>query len=327
MKTLLALVVLSLSLAAHADYWTLQDGVKRYVDYVPGHSDKPVVVMVNGLVYELDRWSDLREDLQKRGYGVLNYYMRGQHLTLLKEHQEKGEIGFFKAGLSVGDLADELHEILALAQIKRPVVVLGLSYGAGAAAEFARRYPQQIDSLIFLAPLVVSLENYNPQGQWVNANLDWIRLMWGPVWGPQFYEMAYAAIYKTYLSQRIIPDRVPSELQSIPQVYRESIFHLTRAVRSFDLRRYDFSALSGHRVSFLLAKEEEQQAFVDQIKAFESLNPESQGPLVWLKDAEHAIPDSQPREAAALIDALVQRSRALENGKKYQYDGQGLRKW
>jgi pimeloyl-ACP methyl ester carboxylesterase len=211
--------------------------------------------------------------------------------------------------------------------VQKPVIVLGLSYGAGAAAEFARHYPALVGRLIFLAPLVISLENYEPSGRWVNANLDWLRIMWGPFWGPSFYEMAYAAIYKTYLGQRIVPDRVPPELREIPNVYRESIFHLSRAVRHFDLREYDFAALGEHRVSFLLANEEQAQAFQDQLDSFEAVSAASRGSLIWLKDAEHAIPDSEPDEAANLIDALAQGSRALESGKKYQYDGQGLRNW
>lgn len=331
MKTLLTLILLLVSLHVKAQtqgqYWTLSDGVKRYVEYTPGQSGKPVVVMVNGLVYNLSRWNDLRQDLQKKGYGVLNYYMRGQHLTLRTEYKEKGNPSFFKDGLSTEQLAEEIHEILDLAQIQKPVVVLGLSFGAAAAAEFARLYPQQIHNLIFLAPLVISLENYNPGGQWVNANLSWIKLWWGPLFGPQFYEMAYGTIYRTYLAQRIVPQNVPAELQDMPDVYRESIFHLTRAVRSFDLREYKFQDIGANRVHFLLAKEEEERAFQDQLKSFEAVDEKSRGALVWLTEASHAIPDSQPREAAALIDAMVQKSRALENGKKYRFNGEGLSNW
>lgn len=321
-------VAASIPLIAKAEkgYIRLRDGVARYVETTPARDGKPTIVLINGLVYPIARWGAFRQDLLKNGYGVVNYYFRGQHLTLKKEADEKTTPAFFSKGLDSAILADELDQILTAVKIMEPVTVVALSYGAHIAADFAHRHPARVKDLVFMAPLVISLDHYSPEGQWVLWNLDLLKLTWGPFLGPVFYEAAYAQIYRNYLGARIVPDRVPEELEDRPEVYKESIFHLVRAARDFDLRQYDFAKVQG-RVHFMTAGEEEKPALEDQKEAFAGLSPKKAGALLHFPKSWHAIPDSEGVKAGQWLRALLEGDSRIKSGQKYQVTGRGLELW
>jgi pimeloyl-ACP methyl ester carboxylesterase len=306
-------------------YVTLKDGVQRYVEFTPPQGQKPTVVLINGLVYNIDRWTPFADFFKSNGYGVLSYDMRGQCRTLLKESDDHKTPAFFATGLQTDDLANELNSLLISFRLES-VVVIGLSYGASVAAEFARLFPAKVSQLIFLAPLVRPLEKYEPQGAWLDWNLDQIRLWWGPFFGPAFYDAAYNQIYRTYLTQRIVPISVPVELKDRPDVYRESIFHLVRATRDFDLTSNHFEALRPESVHFILAKEDKPAIFNDQVNAYNGVS-RSKGTLIFMQNADHAIPDSQGARAAGYVDLLLKQDPRMHAGGKYIDTDKGLVVW
>lgn len=296
-------------------YLTLDDGHQVYVDYVAPQSKQPTVVLVNGLVYDLKRWNPYVAELEKSGAGILRYYFRGQLKTLKQEVRKKDTPEFFATGLSYQDLAKELADVLSALEINRKVTVVGLSYGAAIAAEFAQSYSDQVDNLILMAPLVVSLDNYDPAGAWIRWNLELIRGSW-PVWGPVAYEYYYNLIYRSYLiNDRLSPDRIPSEMRDIEDQYKESIFHQVRAVRDFDLREYDFKKVP--RVHLYLASEEDAPALEDQFNSWDAWRKSSRASLVYFKDAYHAIPDAAPKAAAQLTLKTLRRSAVVQGGRVY----------
>lgn len=324
-----ALLSTLLTPPAHAEkgFIRLKDGVERYVETTPARDGKPTLVLLNGLVYPISRWGAFEDDLKKNGYGVVNYYFRGQHLTLKKEAGKDGTPAFFATGLEATDFADELDGLLTALKIKSPVTLIGLSYGAHIAAAFAERYPARVKDVVFLAPLVVSLDHYSPEGQWVLWNLDVLKLTWGPFLGPVFYEAAYAQIYRNYLGSRIVPDKVPEEMADRPDIYKESIFHLVRAARDFDLRETDFSKISGH-VHFMTAGQEDPPALADQKQAFDGLPRAQVGALLHFPKSWHAIPDSQGAVAGRWLRTLLEDGDSrIKSGTKYQVTGKGLAEW
>lgn len=295
----------------------LKDGIPRVVDWTPGNPALPPVVLVNGLVYNYSRWNPLAEVLAEKGYPILRYYFRGQHNTLLAELKQDSYPKFFTDGLTSEQMGDELSEILTTLKITQPVVVVGLSYGAHIAAQLAERHPKQVKQLVLLAPLVKSLDKYDSQGAFLNWNLEQIRFWWGPFLGPAFYEYAYGFIYRGYLSQRVVPERVPSELQDYPNEYRESLFHLVRAVRDFDLTDKKFAKLPARSVTYIVAQEPTAQVFVDQVTAAKTLKKKALQSLIYLPESTHAVPDTNGPEAALIIDRIIQRENSLTAGESW----------
>ena len=300
---------------------TLKDGVKRYVDYVPAKGKNPTIVLANGLVYELSRWEVLRQELLKKGYGVVNYYMRGQFKTLSQEVKDSnGKPAFFQKGLVLSEMGEEINGILDALNIKEPVVPVGLSYGAASVAEFVRLHPERVKTVFFMAPLVVPLDRYNSQGAWLYNNLEWIRMFWGSA----VYDIAYDYIYRSYFNSSLIPEKIPEEMAGIEQAYKEAIFHLVRVTRDFDLKKYGFKNLPAQSVHFLLANEDEKQAFDDQLESFVQTDVKARGSLVWLSEASHAVPDSKPLQAVEMISRILDKDRALQPSKLYHFDSKGL---
>lgn len=305
----------------------LRDGVSRVVELIPGESTKPLVVLVNGLVYNFDRWDPVVEGLKAKGYPVLRYYFRGQHQTLVTELKREKLPSFFTEGLTSEQMGDELSEILTAVKVTEPVVVVGLSYGAHVAAQLAERHPAQVSQLVFLAPLVRSLDKYDPQGAFLAWNLEQIKFWWGPVLGPAFYEYAYGMIYRGYLNLRIMPSGVPDELQGHPFEYKEAIFHLVRAVRDFNLSEFKFSKLNPRSVTYILAKEDSSLIFEDQLTAAQNLKRRALQSLIYLPEATHAIPDSQGKQTAEILDRLIRRDSELSQGNSFVLGEEGLSPW
>lgn len=296
------LLLLCLSIFTRAETGFVQlSGHQVFVDYSAAAPGKPTVVLVNGLVYGLDRWNDFARPLAESGVGILRYNFRGQSRTLLKE-LEAGEPDFFRAGLDRQAQADELRDLMAALRIEKATIV-GLSYGAGIAAEFGKRFPGKVEQLVLLAPLVVPLDRYDPNGAWINMNLDALRFWWGPLWGPYVYEYYYNQIYRSYMSQRLVGDRIPGEMRGHEEAYKESVFHLVRAMRDLDLRTFDFPRLKG-RVHLMLASEEEAPALKDQFLAWKNFGPAGAS-LTLLAPASHAIPDSSGAFAAEILKKIL----------------------
>lgn len=324
--TAFLLVATLFTSAAHAEtkkFVKLSDGVERYIEFTPPKAGKPWIVFTNGLVYDIKRWEAMDSALLKQGYGILHYYFRGQDLSLRREVETYKTPSFFKTGLTPQDFTQELREIIQGLQIQDKIVLVGLSYGSHVAANFAQTYPRKVQQLVFLAPLVVPLEQYQPQGVWMDWNLAWVKALWGE----RFYELAYRQIYATYLNHQVGEDRVPASLAKMPNQYRESLFHLVRVTRDFNLKRFNFAKLTKKSVHYVLAQEENQLAFADQLYAFELLDKKAQGSLIWLPESHHAIPDAAPAITAKILQAIIQEDPRLEQGKKYKNTSQGLKSW
>lgn len=311
MTALLLSFLLSFS-AAQADsgFARLPAGHELYYNYVKPAPGKPTFVLVNGLVYDMDRWLELSAPLEQKGYGVLRYYFRGQ-LASLKQELNSGRPDFFDSGLSGEMFATELAQLMDELKIEKGIVV-GLSYGAAIAADFGRLHADRVEQLVFLAPLVIPLDRYNPSGAWIHWNLQALRLGWGPLWGPYVYNYYYDLIFRNYMGQRLVPEKIPAEMKDVANEYKEAIFHQVRATRDFDLRQYKFAALPG-RVHLLLASEEEAPALKDQFRAWKNFG-KSRGSLTYFSPAWHAIPDSCGAFAAELLQQIADGASQMAPG-------------
>jgi pimeloyl-ACP methyl ester carboxylesterase len=318
---ILALLLLTVSSAAYAagDYVRVADGHDVYVEYSKPRAGRPTVVLVNGLVYQLSRWDDYADQLTANGVGVVKYYFRGQLSTLKREVDRAKTPEFFKDGLSLKDFTGELSQVLDQLGIRGQVTVVGLSYGAAIAADFATRHPERVERLVLMAPLVVSLDKYDGVGAWIRWNLDAIKLWWGPMWGTAAYDYYYNFIYHSYLfDQRLTPDKIPAEVKDIADAYKESIFHQVRAVRDFDLRDYKFAEIP--EVHLMVADDEESLALADQYRSWQGFSAKSRATLIKIGGSSHAIPDTRGDVAAELTLGILAGQKGLGDGRIYKTD-------
>ncbi len=316
-------VIASTAQAPRAQGLALSNGAKVFTEIQLGQANAPVFILLNGLIYDVERWDALAARLNERGYTVIRMAFSPQPESLrLLQPQEKAK---FEDGMTVTDLANEVRAVVDAYHLTTKFNLVGLSYGASVAAEFARLYPEFIDNTVLMAPLVVPLDNYDPRGSvlltWLNQIKYWEDSQCAWVWWAPYlcqksefwYDMFYNYIYQNYLDKKI--DGVPAQVDAAK--FKKGVFHLIRAARSFDLKQYAALLPNLHMMT---ASEDSAPLLRDQ-KAFWVM-AKTKRSFAMVMGAEHAIPDESPNTAADWLDRIAHHLPELQIGKEYQLQKQ-----
>ncbi len=277
----------------------MSNGDTLYTNYQAPKKGKPTFVLVNGLVYSSDYLDDTVKLLRKEGYGILRYEFSGQNRSFVATMEDRERnASFLKQGLNLDILADELKEIIDFYNISGKIELVGLSYGSSIVTRFSQKYPQNIRQIYFMAPLVITLESYDPNGAMFAQWLDALKL-WGPL-GNIYSDYLYEMIYRNYFASA----EKNVDFGKWTSQYRNALFEQVSSVRNFDLRKVKFPDLPIHLIT---AEEEQPRLLADQLKFWERLPENKRGTYVHLTDTAHAIPSS-PKKAFAVLDT-IQKSK------------------
>ena len=140
-------------------YVKLPDGVTRYE--LIGPESGQVVVLVHGSTIPMYVWDAQVDDLVKAGFRVLRYDLYG-----------KGYSDRPVADYSQEFYRKQLLNLLDALGIKQPVDLVGLSMGGGLAVDFTANYPDRVNKLALVDPVINSIKN--------DSN---IKILRPPVWG------------------------------------------------------------------------------------------------------------------------------------------------
>jgi pimeloyl-ACP methyl ester carboxylesterase len=304
---------------------TLDNQSQIYAELLRGTPGKGVFVLLNDLLTEIRSTDTLATALSKEGYTVLRYAYTGQaeNLRLLKKGEEPKA---FEKGLSLGDLASELDGVLRKAGLNEneKITLVGTSFGSSVAAQFAAQYPDRIQNLVFLAPLVVPLDFYDPQGR--------IPRLW--LTGLRFWENAPCAVYgifNPYLCsatdywydsffKALHQEQASSLVKGAPAgvdeaVYKKGVFHLLRAARNFDLRL----AVRGlGNVHMIVASGEAADLAHAQETAWRWVDEKEKRSLLVEKGAKHELQIESPLATAKWLDGIAQGKEELQKGQRFE---------
>jgi pimeloyl-ACP methyl ester carboxylesterase len=290
----------------------LKSGERIFVDYkAPRSSEHPVFVLVNGLIYETERWGAMAQQLSASGAGVLRYDFKGQHRTYVYAMEDNdGRPEYFEKGIKLSENAKDLKELLSILEINQRVQIVGLSYGASIAAEFARQFPSSVDNLIFMSPLVISLDKYDPQGLMLRNYLDSMN-WWGPFgwyWSNYYYDQ----IYRSYFDQT--PSSRNHHYGKYEEAFRESVFQQVKAVKDFDLRYYDYSRIfkDNQKVHLMVADKEEKKYLKDMLEVWK--RTKNKGSLTYYENTYHAIPDTNPYVSGIVLLNIAGKNPDFHDG-------------
>lgn len=308
-------------------YVSMSEHRTVYYRYFEGSPKKPTLLLVNGLIYDLDNWNEFIQIAVDSGYSVISFAFSAQPESL--RGLRGADPDFFKGGLSVEDLSDEVLAVYKATKKTGKVQLVTLSYGS-VAVEFARAHRELVSNLILMAPLVVPSEQYDPNGKlldfWLDGWRDYTRWVdpFG-LWSKAWYEAAWETIYGGYLGQRMDsrgaqdPDYFPKGVSK--EVYKKSIFHLVRAARDFDLRDYVRRELP--TTHLMLASEEERPAMMDQLKSWEAMPAAQRGTLVYFVGAYHALAGAHPVESAEWLRLVLEGGKLERDGSYFLKLGEG----
>lgn len=282
----------------------------------------PTVVLLNGLIYDINRWNPTAEALVAEGVHVirLSFTAQPESLRLLPKDVTPR---FLKEGLSLESMADDVERVLKHHRIQGPVTIVGLSYGGTVATAFAKLHPKRVKELVLLSPLVVPLDSYDPSGKMLRQYLDTVRFWenapcltygWFNPWlctsTDYWYDSFYNQFYESYLNTRI--SSTPPDLDQ--GLFKKSVFHLVRAARDYDLRK---EVANLKNVHFVVSEKEEANLKRDQLKAWSMIPQKQRRSLAEFHGVVHALPDEAPTRTADWIWAIATGDESLQSGDEF----------
>lgn len=122
-------------------YIKLSDGVTHY--QLEGPPNAKVVVLVHGATVPIWTWDQQVQALTKTGFRVLTYDNFG------RGYSDRPDVTYDQ------DLyRRQLRELVDKLGLTKPFDLIGLSLGGGIAVNFTARYPERVDKLILISPLI-----------------------------------------------------------------------------------------------------------------------------------------------------------------------------
>jgi pimeloyl-ACP methyl ester carboxylesterase len=122
-------------------YIKLSDGMAHYK--LEGPQNAKVVVLVHGATIPMWTWDKQIPALTKAGFRVLNYDQFGRGYSDRPDVTYDQELYLRQ----LRELADKLGST-------KPFDLIGLSLGGATAVNFTARYPDRVDKLILISPLI-----------------------------------------------------------------------------------------------------------------------------------------------------------------------------
>ena len=122
-------------------YIQLSDGITHYK--LEGPQDAKVVVLVHGATIPIWTWDQQVPALTKAGFKVLSYDNFGRGYSDRPEATYDQELHL-----------RQLRELTDRLGLTEPFDLVGISLGGGTAVNFAARYPDRVDRLVLISPLV-----------------------------------------------------------------------------------------------------------------------------------------------------------------------------
>jgi pimeloyl-ACP methyl ester carboxylesterase len=122
-------------------YIKLSDGMTHYK--LEGPQDAKVVVLVHGATIPMWTWDKQIPALTKAGFRVLNYDQFGRGYSDRPDVTYDQEL-----------YLRQLRELTDKLGLTKPFDLIGLSLGGATAVNFTARYPDRVDKLILISPLI-----------------------------------------------------------------------------------------------------------------------------------------------------------------------------
>ena len=127
--------------ARNVSYVTLSKGTTAY--RMSKGSLGKTVVFAHGATIPSWSWDLLAKEMEDAGYGILTYDMYGRGLS------DNPEVSYDRKLY-----LDQLKELVDALQIEKPFHLVGLSFGGATAVNFASKFPQYVDKLVLIAPVI-----------------------------------------------------------------------------------------------------------------------------------------------------------------------------
>lgn len=273
-----------------------------FVDYLKPKSGKPVVVLLNGLTYRTGIWDDFVKELKGDGIGILRYDPMGHGKTMAK-------YGKPEEAIDGDEQVKDLNSLLSSLNVRRPVHLVGLSYGGAIGTKFAIAYPSKVASLILMAPFTKPLES---QDQQIRLHIAQTRALYpfNPATDDELYDFFLKQIvYATYPLVEPIVLEHPWKL--------EATFRLVQGVRKFKAENV-VDLLPDASVHLMVAEWDQYIAPKILEDLWKQIPKRARQSRLILNHSEHKIPEAMPSFSAKWVRLIVEGDERLQDGRTWK---------
>jgi len=209
------------------------------------------MVLLDGIAARYDRNASFENMVQSKDQTIITVFLPGQGETLAKDMSKGGHS--VEDDIKPGDQAKTVMQVLDALGVKKPVGVMGLSYGGAIAAELKHDYPDRVDKALLVAPFVRSEGKSSPFYDMMNHN------PFNP-FGPMMYRnAARATLEQTF-------NYTPPVLEKFPGAFQEGLFRLSMGLEDYELK----DTVKGEKnVHFLVVPGDTASNPNEDVKAFE----------------------------------------------------------
>lgn len=274
-----------------------------YVDYRRPAPGKPLVVLLNGLTYQVSSWDTFVNNLYSidPGVGILRYDMMGQGKTLLKYAP-------ITEPVPLADQVRDLGLLLDALQIYHPVHLVSLSYGGAVAIPFATQQPERVASVILMAPFVAPLTFLD---SWIRLQIHNTRLMFptNPATDDELYDYFLRLIvFSTYPAYEPVVVENPYKL--------EATYRLVQGSRKFLAKDYAH-ALPAGRVHLMVALQDQYIERPVHDRFWEHVPQHARASRLYIDGSEHKIPEAIPSFSAKWVHRIINGDPQLSSGRSF----------
>jgi pimeloyl-ACP methyl ester carboxylesterase len=241
---------------AGGSYATLSQGVTHYE--LSGPAGGRTVVLVHGSTIPLWTWDRLAGPLADSGFRVLRY-----------DHFGRGYSDRPSVEYTIDLYRNQLRELLDSLHIKGPVSLVGISFGCAIIANYAARYPQSINRMVFTAPLV------NPFNEL--AKLLTESRVGAAFVKQQIKRQMEGSIRKT-LHDRGMPDRYADLfiIQASIKGFQRSLISFLRNAAETDFRPFYMKTGESVQNIMLIWGDDDKTVRYGQVRAFSEAIPQAE---------------------------------------------------
>lgn len=273
-----------------------------FVDYLKPSAGKPVVVLLNGLTYRTGVWDSFVKELKGEGLGILRYDPMGHGKTMAKA-------GLPSESIEADEQVKDLNSLLSTLGIRKPVHLVGLSYGGAIGTMFTLAHPAKVASLILMAPFTKPLDS---QDQQIRLHIAQTRAMYplNPASDDELYDFFLKQIvYATYPMVEPIVLEHPWKL--------ESTFRLVQGVRKFKAEDV-VDQLPEASVHLMVAEWDQYIAPKILEDLWKQIPKRARQSRLIINHSEHKIPEAMPSFSAKWVRLIVEGDERLKDGRTWE---------
>ncbi|MBN8539018.1 MAG: alpha/beta hydrolase [Deltaproteobacteria bacterium] len=280
----------------------IHDNRELFVDFIKPAAGKPIVVLLNGLTYRTGVWDAFVKELKGDGLGILRYDPMGHGKTMVK-------YGYPAEAFEADDQVKDLNSLLSALSIKKPVHLLGLSYGGAIGTMFTVKYPKKVASLILMAPFTKPLES---QDQQIRLQIAQTRFMF------PFNRSSDDELYDFFLKQIVYATYPLAEPIVLEHPYKlESTFRLVQGVRKF--KAADVAdQLPDASVHLIVADKDQyiEPKILEEL--WKQIPKRARLSRLFINHSEHKIPEAMPNFSAEWIKLIVNGDQRIQDGRTWK---------